>query len=232
MKPISVTVFHDGTDLGMKERADAYLTFVQENWKRQRYAELKIDELKITPLIMEYSNVASNKEMIGKLAGGFLPYLFIAFGFMGCMFPAIDLFTGEKERGTIETLLTTPVPRWKILFGKMGVVVVSGLLAATFNLLGIYLSIEVLNLVKDPVVLQAIRDILSPTFIIMLYALLCPLIIFFAGIMIPIAVRAKSFKEAQSIISPLNLLIILPAMVGFFPGVELNEVTYWQRKNS
>lgn len=225
MKPISVTVFHDGTDLGMKERADAYLTFIQENWKRERYAELKIDEAKITPFILEHSNVASSKEMIGKLAGGFLPYLFIAFGFMGCMFPAIDLFTGEKERSTIETLLTTPVPRWKILFGKMGVVVLSGLLAATFNLLGIYLSIEVLNIVKDPVVLQAIKDILSPTFIIMLYALLCPLIIFFAGIMIPIAVRAKSFKEAQSIISPLNLLIILPAMVGFFPGVELNEVT-------
>ncbi|WP_343636152.1 ABC transporter permease [Fluviicola sp.] len=225
MKPISVTVFHDGTDLGMKERADAYLTFVQENWKKQRYAELKIDEAKITPFVMAYSNVASSKEMIGKLAGGFLPYLFIAFGFMGCMFPAIDLFTGEKERATIETLLTTPVPRWKILFGKMGVVVLSGLLAATFNLLGIYLSIEVLNLVKDPVVLQAIKDILSPTFIVMLYALLCPLIIFFAGIMIPISVRAKSFKEAQSIISPLNLLIILPAMVGFFPGVELNEVT-------
>lgn len=225
MKPISVTVFHDGTDLGMKERADAYLTFIQENWKKERYAELKIDEAKITPFILEHSNVASSKEMIGKLAGGFLPYLFIAFGFMGCMFPAIDLFTGEKERSTIETLLTTPVPRWKILFGKMGVVVLSGLLAATFNLLGIYLSLEVLNIVKDPVVLQAIKDILSPTFIIMLYALLCPLIIFFAGIMIPIAVRAKSFKEAQSIISPLNLLIILPAMVGFFPGVELNEVT-------
>lgn len=225
MEPISVRVFHDGTDLGMKERADAYLTYIQDNWKKERYAQLKIDEAKITPFILDYSNVASSKEMIGKLAGGFLPYMFIAFGFMGCMFPAIDLFTGEKERSTIETLLTTPVPRWKILFGKMGVVVLSGLLAATFNLLGIYLALEVLDLVKDPVVLQAIRDILSPAFIIMLYALLCPLIIFFAGIMIPIAVRAKSFKEAQSIISPLNLLIILPAMVGFFPGVELNEVT-------
>lgn len=225
MQPIAVKVFHDGTELGMKQRAEAYLGFIQENWKKNRYAELKIDESKVTPFILVYSNVASDKEMIGKLAGGFLPYMFIAFGFMGCMFPAIDLFTGEKERSTIETLLTTPVPRWKILFGKMGVVVLSGLLAATFNLLGIYLAIEVLDLVKDPVVLQAIKDILSPVFIVMLYALLCPLIIFFAGIMIPIAVRAKSFKEAQSIISPLNLVIILPAMVGFFPGVELNEVT-------
>lgn len=163
--------------------------------------------------------------MIGKLAGGFLPYMFIAFGFMGCMFPAIDLFTGEKERMTIETLLTTPVSRWKILVGKMGVVVLSGLTAATFNLVGIYLAIEVFDIVKDPEVLQAIQDILSPAFIILLFALLIPLIIFFAGIMVPIAVRAKSFKEAQSIISPLNIVVLLPAMIGFFPGIELNEIT-------
>ena len=43
--------------------------------------------------------------------------------------------------------------------------------------------------------------------------------------MIPIAVYAKSFKEAQSIITPLNMVMILPAMVGFFPGVELNIMT-------
>ena len=59
----------------------------------------------------------------------------------------------------------------------------------------------------------------------MMYVLLFPMIVFFAGVMIPIAIRAKSFKEAQSIISPLNMLIVLPAMVGFFPGVELNFVT-------
>ena len=53
------------------------------------------------------------RETIGKLAGGFLPYIFIIFCYMGCMFPAIDLFTGEKERGTIETLLSAPVDRWK-----------------------------------------------------------------------------------------------------------------------
>ena len=50
-------------------------------------------------------------------------------------------------------------------------------------------------------------------------------IVFFAGIMVPIAVYAKSFKEAQSIITPLNILVFLPAMVGFFPGIELNLTT-------
>lgn len=225
MKPINMTIFHDGTDLGMKERADNYLNFIQTKWKQERYQLLKIDESKITPILIHYSNVASDKEMIGKLIGGFLPYIFIAFGFMGCMFPAIDLFTGEKERGTIETLLTTPVPRWHLLFGKMGVVVLSGLLAATFSLLGLFVSVEFMSTDGSPEIMNIVEEILSPSFIFMMYLLLFPLIVFFAGIMIPIAVRAKSFKEAQSIISPLNIVIVLPAMVGFFPGIELNEIT-------
>ncbi|TNE70212.1 MAG: ABC transporter permease, partial [Bacteroidetes bacterium] len=147
------------------------------------------------------------------------------FGFIGCMYPAIDLFTGEKERGTLETLLTTPVLRWQILFGKMGVVVLSGLLAASCSLLGLFLSIEVLNIVENEELLAIVHSILDVKFIVMLYALLIPLTIFFAGVMIPIAVYAKSFKEAQSVITPLNIVMVLPAMVGFFPGIELNAVT-------
>ena len=67
-------------------------------------------------------NVSEDKEVIGKYAGGLLPYIFIAFCFMGCMYPAIDLFAGEKERGTLETLLLTPVNRNAILIGKMIVI--------------------------------------------------------------------------------------------------------------
>lgn len=225
LQPVPVTLFHNGTELGNKDRGLAYLNFIAEKWKNERLVALKISQATITPLAIHEQNVASNKEMIGKLAGGFLPYLFIAFGFMGCMYPSIDLFTGEKERGTIETLLTTPVARWKILVGKMGVVVLSGLLAATFSLLGLFVSVQFMNSEGTSEIMKIVNDILSPSFIFMLYLLLFPLIVFFAGVMIPIAVRAKSFKEAQSIISPLNIVIVLPAMVGFFPGIELNAVT-------
>ncbi len=225
LEPVTITVYHDGTDLGMKERFQAYVSVIETKMKKERYSKLKIQETSITPLAVDYSNVASDKEMFGKLAGGILPYFFIAFGFMGCMYPAIDLFTGEKERGTLETLLTTPVKRWKILIGKMLVVVTSGVMASTFSLVGLFLSIESLDPQKAPELIAIVNDILSPAFILMLYVLLIPMIFFFAGIMVPIAIRAKSFKEAQSIISPLNMLVVLPGMVGFFPGIELNYVT-------
>ncbi len=225
MMPIIVTVFHNGTDLGMQERADSYIDHIQNKWQKERFEQLKINESTIQPIIKNYSNVASDQEMIGKMIGGFLPYLFISFAFMGCMFPAIDLFTGERERGTIETLLTVPVPRWKILFGKMGVIVFSGLMASTFSFIGIFLSIEVFDFVENPDILAAIHAILTPAFIGMLYLLLFPLIVFFAGMMIVITVRAKTFKEAQSLLSPLNIVVLLPAMAGLFPGFELNGFT-------
>jgi sodium transport system permease protein len=218
-------LFFNATEIGIKDRAESIVNYLGEQEKNRRLRILNVKVEDVTPFEFAFENVASDKETLGKLIGGFLPYLFIVFGFIGCMYPAIDLFTGEKERGTLETLLTTPTSRWQILIGKMAVVVLSGLMAATFTLLGIFISIEFLNLVKDPKILEVIHQILTPTFIGLLYFLLIPLIVFFAGIMVPIAVYAKSFKEAQSIITPLNFIVIMPAMLGFLPGIELNVTT-------
>lgn len=225
LHPAQISIYFNATEMGMQQRAESLISSIDNITTQSRLIDLNIDPTSIQPFELKYRNVASEKEMVGKLAGGILPYIFIAFGFLGCMYPAIDLFTGEKERGTIETLLTTPVARWKILFGKMGVVVLSGLVASSAALLGLFLSIEVLDIVQDPKILGIIHSVLNLKFIVMLYLLLIPLTIFFAGVMIPVSIYAKSFKEAQSIITPLNIVMVLPAMVGFFPGIELNSVT-------
>jgi sodium transport system permease protein len=224
--PASIVWYFDGSEMGMQERAQAYMQFLETKMEQQRLAELNINPAQIKPLVAVYQNVASDKEMIGKLAGGFLPYIFIAFGFMGCMYPAIDLFTGEKERGTIETMLVVPVARWKILFGKMGVVILSGLLASTFSLLGLYFSINYTDTINVPEITNVIQSILTFKFILILFLLLIPLTVFFAGVLITLAIYAKYFKEAQSIITPLNLVMILPAMlVSFIPTFELTYAT-------
>ena len=223
--PARVTWYFDATEIGINERAEQYMKIIEVKAQQKRYDELEVDFRKVTPFQTSYQNIASDKKMVGQIAGGFLPYIFIAFGFIGCMYPAIDLFTGEKERGTIETLLTTPVARWQILFGKMMVVVLSGLLASSAALLGLFISIEFLDIVDNQEIMKIVHEVLSPLFIVSMFSLLFPLTIFFAGVMIPIAVYAKTFKEAQSIITPLNIVMVLPAMVGFFPGIELNLIT-------
>jgi sodium transport system permease protein len=224
-KSIPLMWLFDASAIGRQQRAESYMNYLSDIAETARLKELGVDSEKLHPLVPVYQNCASDKKMIGQLAGGFLPYIFIAFGFIGCMYPAIDLFTGEKERGTIETLLTTPVSRWQILVGKMMVVVTSGMLAASCALLGLFVSIEFLDIVDNKEILEIVHGILTPTFILAMFSLLFPLVIFFAGVMIPIAIYAKSFKEAQSIITPLNFVMVLPAMIGFFPGIELNALT-------
>ena len=222
---VPIEIMLKETNIGYKSRIKKYLDIIESENLETRLAKLKIGQELLNPIDEKFTNLSSSKEMIGKIAGGFLPYLFIIFGFIGCLYPAIDLFTGEKERKTLETLLTTPVERWKILVGKMMVVVVSGLAAASFALLGLYLTLNVFELVPNAEIMGIVNSILSVPFILSLYILLIPLTVFFAGVMIPITIYAKSFKEAQSILTPVNFIIILPAMIGFIPGIELNFVT-------
>ena len=225
MEPTKLICVFDKTNIGYEQRAQKYVQYIEAEERLKRYKTLNIDEQQIIPFEIAFENSASNQKMIGELVGGFLPYIFIAFGFMGCMYPAIDLFTGEKERGTIETLLTTPVSRWKFLIGKMLVIILSGLMASFFALLGLFFSINFMDIIPDPEIMNVINQILSLGFVLKLFLLLLPLTVFFAGIMIPIAVYTKTFKEAQSIIAPLNIIVLLPAMAGLFPGIELNVQT-------
>ena len=169
-------------------------------------------------------NIATPKERVGQIIGGFLPYLFILFCFLGCMYPAIDLGAGEKERGTLETLMTSPANRLHILIGKFGVVVLTGVMSAIISMIGMYVGIKQMTEIP-PELLGAMLSILELHSIVLVLSLLVPLTIFFAGIELSLSIYAKSFKEAQSIISPLTLVVILPAFIGLLPGMVLNKTT-------
>ena len=190
---------------------------------QERLAKNELPADYFLPLAEVKHDQSDLKEVIGKYAGGILPYIFMAFCFMGCMLPAIDLFAGEKERGTIETLLVTPVNRMQVLIGKMIVVTVFGLLSATVALIGLIGSLYLMG--DGGKLTLMIGNIITPQLVLTLYLLLIPVAIFFAGIMTPISVYSRSFKEAQSILTPLNIAVVVPTIVGFLPGIELDYTT-------
>lgn len=189
-----------------------------------RFKKLHLDEKIVEPLKLAEINVASKKERIGKMIGGFLPYIFVIFCFTGSMYPAIDLGAGEKERGTIETLLTSPVNRFQILLGKFSVVVLTGIASATISMVGLYLGFRQIKEIPSEA-FETILGILEVKSILLVLSLLLPLTIFFAGILLSLSIFAKSFKEAQSLISPMTFVVILPVVVGLLPGVDLNAQT-------
>jgi sodium transport system permease protein len=222
----AVSLFYkstEGSAIG-KRRVRELLDGYEDALRRERFEALSIDVAIVEAIDVTESNLASAKEQLAGEIGGFLPYLIIIFCFTGSMYPAIDLAAGEKERGTLETLLTSPAGRLEILLGKFGVVVLTGIASALISILGMYIGIRRSPEIP-PEVLNAILGMLETRSIVLLLSLLLPLTIFFAALLLSLSFFAKSFKEAQSTITPLMIFIILPAFIGLMPGMQLDAKT-------
>jgi sodium transport system permease protein len=140
------------------------------------------------------------------------------------MYPAIDLGAGEKERGTLETILSSPASRLDIVLGKFLVVMLAAVLTAFIALAGMAIGIQRIPEIP-PEILVIINEVLSPKTIGLIMTLVLPVAAFFSAVLLGLSIYAKSFKEAQSIMAPLNIVIIFPAVIGTLPGIELNTIT-------
>ena len=223
MQSGKINLYYKSTNMKLYNRISEKIDSVKVAILKERVKQLNISEEAFLPIAIAKVDIASPKEQIGKLIGGFLPYIFILFCFMGCMYPAIELLTGEKEKGTMETLLTVPASRFKILIGKILAISIVGLSAATMTILGMIVALKFLPEIPQ-VFLNILNDMVSAKFVIMLFAMLFPLSIFFAGFLSALVIKAKTFKEAQSLVTPMTFVIIIPALIATIPGVELN----WQ----
>lgn len=224
-KTAVIKLFFNSKDDTYKNRIALKLDAIKQPLIAKRMKNLNLDKEKITPIKVDEYDIASTQEIFGKIFGGFLPYIFIIYSFMGCMMLCVDLFTGEKERGTIETILTSPVNRLQIMFGKLGVAVTGGTLTAVLSIAGILLFVRLSTDSLPAELVHIIGKIFTPIFIIKLLVMIIPLTVFFSGILTPIATFARNYREATSIIAPFNFIVIMPAMMALLPGVKLNLLT-------
>lgn len=222
----SLDFYFKSTNEMVEKRVNERLGKYKESLLEERFQKLHLSKELLTPLKVNDQDLASTKEQIGVMIGGFIPYFFLLFCFIGCMYPAIDLLTGEKERGTIETLLTVPAGRLEILIGKMITIALIGVVAASMTIGGMFLAVRLASDIPAEI-LKTITDILSLKFIVMLFAMLIPLSLFFAGILSAVAIRASTFKEAQSYVTPMTFVVLIPAMIALMPGVKLSWETTW-----
>lgn len=159
-------------------------------------------------------NVGRERSILAVL----LPYVVLLMCFAGAIYPAIDLGAGEKERGTLETLLVTPAGRLELVLGKFLVVTLASFTAALLNIVSLSVSVQ-LGLIDiggagGSLALDGRAMALS-------FVLMLPVAALFAAVLMAVSIFAKSFKEAQSYTAPINMVVIVPAVVSFIPGVEL-----------
>ena len=181
----------------------------------------------IEPLVLEKVNTADDRENWGEKIGGMLPYLLFLICLSGAMAPATDIGAGEKERGTLETLLISPIDRNKIVMGKFLTIAFAGTMTALITVLsmviwGLVLSQGMaIKFVADFMAQIAILDFL------LIFLMLVPVVAIFSAVLLSISIYAKSFKEAQSYMGPMTILVVVPIMLALLPGVELKGGWAW-----
>jgi len=137
-----------------------------------------------------------------------LPYFFVITIFMGGMYLAIDLTAGERERQSLEPLFANPVPRWKILSGKLAAICAFSTVSLLITLLafavvGRFIPAEKLGMELD----------LGLHFAAYVLLLMLPVVLLLAALQSMVAAFAKSYREAQTYLSLLMLVPIIPSLV-------------------
>ena len=186
------------------------------------------------PFNVESENVAPPEKVGGNAFGGFVPYIVVILCMTGAMYPAMDLTAGEKERGTMETLLCSPVARVNIVLGKFLMTLSASV--ATMALSLIMFAVSALGAAKffaggggggsgGGGEGGGFVMLIDPWGMLGVFGMIVPIAVLFAAGLLAVSLFAKSFKEAQSYVSPLMIVVILPAVMGTLPGIELTWKT-------
>ena len=219
-----IKIYRNGTKDNVNQRVSDVIELYGSQLKAQRVGQMAINIDKLTPFRENIIEISEQKELIGKRIGGFIPYLFILTMWGGCLLAAIDLVTGEKERKTIETTLSLPISKFKVLLGKAIVASLLGFIPAVLNLLGLIIGLKFIDGIPD-FFTQAIGEMLNLQSITLILLLLIPFALFLSGLIIALIAGASTFKEAQSKATPIIMLIILPLVLALMPGIELTWTT-------
>ena len=150
-------------------------------------------------------------------------FLFIMMAItVSATYPATDTTAGERERGTLETLLTFPIKSKDIIVGKFLGVTVSSIITGIISLV---LAILSLMITKDMFSIYEGMDIMySPITILFAVIVIIAYSFFISGLCIAIASTSKTFKEAQSALTPLTFISFFPGMIAFMMGITTTPI--------
>jgi sodium transport system permease protein len=188
----------------------------------QRLLARDISDDILTPVVIDSRTTVAEEEGFGKLMlSMLLPLMLVIFSISGPMGVAVDLGAGEKERGTLEPLLTTQTGRLSLLWGKFFAITVMGLLSTISSLIGLLISMR-----QSGGLFQGSAVTLEPVTIVLIGLVTLLLTMFFGALELSISIYARSFKEAQTYISPLMLVSFIPTYATYLIDAK-NIDTYF-----
>jgi sodium transport system permease protein len=171
-----------------------------------------------TLFALEDQNVAPRARVGGYVLSKLLPLVVVVMIMLGAFYPAIDITAGERERGTLETILSAPIDRFDLMTGKVIAVATLSTITGLLNMTSMSLTmIEGIKLVgaTAPVTIPWTRTA-------SMLIVVVPAAFLFAAVMVAIGAMARSFKEAQTLLTPVYFLCFTPSLIAGLGDWELS----------
>ena len=207
------------------QRVERFFRELRERTVRQRLETRNLPENLLKPFEISQKNVVPPEKVWGSVFGGLVTYMVILLSLTGAMYPAMDLTAGEKERGTMETILCSPVSRTHLVLGKFFTVLTASLATAGLSIFSMaitILGVKTLLGGLDPQGPTMLKVTVNPKAVLAVFVMMLPIAVILSAGLLAIALFAKSFREAQTYISPLTIVVVMLAVIPALPGIELN----------
>ena len=201
----------------MEQYFESYKSLLQQNYLMNE----GIDASEVLNIITVHEEVAEEDFYFANYIKNYA-FLFVIMAItVSATYPATDTTAGEKERGTLETLLTFPIKSKDIILGKFFSVslssLITGILSFGLSYITLLISKNMFRIYANAKLLYSWQAIVLGILIIMVYSF------FISGLCIAIASKSKTFKEAQSALTPLTFISLFPGMIAFMINVATNN---------
>jgi sodium transport system permease protein len=202
-------------------RLSSVFDAVGKHLVEQRLEESHLPPEFATPFHITEQPIAQGGSAATIFLSMMLPYILIFGAFGGAIYAAFDQVAGEKERGTLETLLVSPASRRDIVLGKFSAVVAVCILSSLLSILGFIIPFY--SGLKAYAWLSHGGAHLSPAAIGVTLLVMLPISVLFAGALLAASTFARNQKEAQTYLAWLLPLVLFPAMMSMFIGTDVGK---------
>ena len=202
----------------METYFNTYKQYLQQNYLQEN----NINPDGVLNIITVEENVIEQDNYFANYIKNYA-FLFIMMAItVSATYPATDTTAGERERGTLETLLTFPIKSKDIIVGKFLGVTVSSIITGSISLLLTIVSLAVTKNMFS--IYEGIDVMFSPITIVFAVIVIIAYSFFISGLCIAIASTSKTFKEAQSALTPLTFISFFPGMIAFMMGITSTPI--------
>ena len=172
-------------------------------------------------------NLVTDRDASGFVFSSLFPMLILIFLYSGCIGVAPESIAGEKERGTIATLLVTPLKRWQLALGKVLSLAVFALLAGASSFIAVMLSMPKMMSAASGGDTSSLGAMYGVTDYLTLLVVIMSTVLLFIGIIAIISAFAKSVREANTMIMPMMIVVMLVGVSGMFSAGAQSDLWYY-----